>query len=101
ILTAGGTGARLIHTGSGELFGTLATGGVVNGSAFSNDGQTIALGEQGKVELWSTASRTPRKRLSQQGSNARLAFSSDGRFLLTSGFKRARVWDVATARGAS
>ena len=101
ILTAGGDGARLVHTSSGELFGTLATGIAVNGAAFSKDGQTIALGEQGKVELWSTATRTRRKRLSQQGSNAHLAFSSDGLFLLTSGFKRARVWNVATAKGAS
>ena len=56
------TGARLFHAGSGELFGTLATGVAVNGAAFSKDGQTIALGEQGKVELWSTATRTRRKR---------------------------------------
>ena len=26
IVITGGTGARLVHTGSGELFGTLATG---------------------------------------------------------------------------
>ena len=102
IVITGGTGARLFHTGSGELFGTLATGVVVNGAAFSKDGQTIALGEQGRVELWSTATRTRREAPLPAGLEcAPAAFSSDGRFLLTSGFKRARVWDVATARGAS
>ena len=101
VLTAGDAGARLFRTDTGALIGPLATGVVVDGASFSKDGQTIAIAEKGRVELWTTVTRTRRKALYQQGSRTRAVFSNDGRFLLTSGAKRARVWDVATAKGAS
>ncbi len=68
VLTAGDAGARLFHADTGALIGPLATGVVVDGASFSKDGQTIAIAEKGRVELWTTVTRTRRKALYQQGS---------------------------------
>ena len=100
VLTAGDMGARLF-TASGAPAGTLATAVATFGASFSKDGQTIAIAEQGEIDLWSTQTKTLRKRLFQQGAPTHATFTSDGRLLLAWGAKSARAWDVVTARAAS
>jgi WD40 repeat protein len=101
VLTAGDTGARLFNAASGVPAGPLATAVPTYGAGFSKDGQTVAIAEKGKIELWNAQSRTLRKALFQEGTPTHAAFTPDGRLLLAWGAKSARAWNVATAGAAT
>lgn len=76
--------------------------------AFSPDGQSISVGRHGAVELWSTADNERFARLdSHRHRSSSLAFSGDGRTLLSAGERRgdsmpgylhAVIWNLRTGR---
>ncbi|WP_065963394.1 WD40 repeat domain-containing serine/threonine protein kinase [Streptomyces sparsogenes] len=64
--------------------------------AFSPDGTTLAVASGARVGLWDVADRHERTRLISGHENvAGLAFSSDGRYLATTGYDgKTRLWKV-------
>jgi WD40 repeat protein len=70
--------------------------------AFSPDGKLAAVGnqEQGEpIRLWDVTAGKELRQIDRQGGAIRLAFSPDGKSLLSTGGARSfAVWDVATGR---
>src|SRR5205814_4653158 len=52
-------------------------------------------GYDGYAKVWDTARWTVRQRLRTGGGTASVAFSSDGRDLVTAGRRSVRVWNVS------
>jgi WD40 repeat protein len=70
-------------------------------AACSPDGRLLAVGEQNQVRVWDGASDRQRARLGQPGWVLALAFTPDGRRLVTAAFDPPgrfpiRLWEVAT-----
>lgn len=66
--------------------------------AVSPDGETIAAASNASIHLWAFDQRddTPRTLQGHQNSIARIAFSNNGKWLISGSFDRtARLWDVA------
>jgi RNA polymerase sigma factor (sigma-70 family) len=75
--------------------------GGVRAVVYSPDGRTLASGDGKVVRLWDAAGGEERLRLSAAGDQQveSLAFSSDGRTLVSSGLDGAvRVWDLASGK---
>ncbi len=91
-----------------ELFSfDLPSATYINTVAFSPDGKRFALagfnpfgstpaGEPNPVEVWDTATRRRLGSFAGSGPTIRLAFSPDGRLLVTSGPDGAQLWDTTT-----
>ncbi|MBP2707419.1 PD40 domain-containing protein [Microbispora sp. RL4-1S] len=75
-------------------------GGDVRAIAFSPDGRTLATGDDTRILLWDTATRTLKASLPtrQKGIVFAAAFSPDGRMLATVNETDVQFWDVTTHR---
>jgi WD40 repeat protein/CHAT domain-containing protein/tetratricopeptide (TPR) repeat protein len=101
-------GVTLWDVASRKAGTTFETKNAVFAVALSPDGKTLAttggslfaLDKPGKVTLWDVAEK--KERVELVGHTAvcwRLAFTRDGKRLLTAGFdKTARIWDAATGK---
>jgi WD40 repeat protein len=105
-VVSGGTDqvARVWDAAKGSPFGPAlpASGGVMS-VAISRDGRFVAVGSlEGAVRLWRLASGTLRHKLTPPPTPNRIAFTPDGRYLLTGsdGGKHGQVarWELATGR---
>jgi WD40 repeat protein len=92
--------ARIFTAPGGRLLETLKNGAPLNAVAWTPDGRTVATGARdGRIRLWSLAAPQAPVRVLDQGPGAwarTVAFSPDGRLLLTSGGAAARIWDAAS-----
>jgi WD40 repeat protein len=95
-----GGDARVFTAPGGRLLETLKNGSPLNAVAWAPDGRMVATGARdGSVRLWNLAAPKAPVRVLDQGPGAwarTVAFSPDGRLLLTSGGAAARIWDVAS-----
>jgi len=110
IATAGGKGAFLWKTATGERLGPAFAGTVwVQGVAFSPDGKVLLTGgNNGTAQLWDLATGNPVGPACAHGGEIwRVAFAPDGKSFLTGGLqfrespplsRAARLWDVATGK---
>jgi WD40 repeat protein len=90
--------ARIFSVPGGRLLQKVLNGSPLNGLAWAPDGQTLAtVASDGKIRIWNLAAPQAPVRVLNQGAPARsVAYSPDGRLLLTSGGSAARLWDTAT-----
>jgi WD40 repeat protein len=67
---------------------------------FSPDGKTLLVGSAQAAHLWDVASRQLLQVFTEIKSGGSVAFSPDGKYIVTASFddKNARLWDVATGR---
>ncbi|MBY0228765.1 MAG: hypothetical protein K2W96_05745, partial [Gemmataceae bacterium] len=96
-------GVRLWELATGRLLRSMRTGDSIQALAFSPDGRRLAAGAsayqaEGEVRVWNVADGKERLRFPAHLSGAtHLAFTSDGRRLVTSGRDdRVRWWDART-----
>ena len=67
--------------------------------AFAPDGKTLASGSwDGTVKLWDVASAKEKTTLPHQSFVYAVAYTADGKVLLSAGRGSVRAWDVATAK---
>jgi RNA polymerase sigma factor (sigma-70 family) len=96
-------GGVLCDTATGKEVVRLPVEGKKSGTAlaFSPDGALVALGEDPwkgeKVQVWEVATLLPVARL-ETGLVAHLAFTPDGRHLITAGMEALRLWDLASGK---
>jgi WD40 repeat protein len=104
-LTGDNKAARLWETASGKLVGEpLRQESWVSGVMFSPDGNTFAMQVSGAWRLWELAARKriPLEFQEKVGTSTitvpsgRIAFSPDGKTLIATGFKTARLFEAAT-----
>ena len=90
--------AKLLDAGTGEVRKVLRHPQEVRAVAFSPDEATLATGCWDRaVRRWEVATGVGKKVLAGHGGRVfRLAFSSDGKQLISTGDDGAKLWDVAT-----
>ncbi|HZS04581.1 MAG TPA: caspase family protein [Blastocatellia bacterium] len=101
LMAGGGTTDELVEAASGKTIGefTRKSVGAFSG-AFSLDGKFAATGTDKEITLWDVAGRNEiRKMTGHTNSISDLAFSRDGRLLVSGSWdKTVKLWDVAGGR---
>ena len=103
VLTVGSDRSQLWDVSTGQLLNTLRTRSGVHVVEFGPEGKRVATGtSSGTVKLWNTLTGALERTLGQHVKGLeQLAFSPDGRYLLTAGSADARLWGVETGKSSN
>lgn len=87
---------RIFRLRDGKLLATLHSGSPFTAVAFAHGGRSLATGSgDGSVGIWNlSAPGHPVRKFPQGGSVTSVAYSPNGRLLLTAGGQSAKLWDV-------